>query len=276
MGVWIVDPDWYYHTAAVVGRASSRLAGAVGTAADGLSYGHFMAGNEAIGSAWGSKYDAAAKNTVEGATALSHAWSALAGRIYQAGVNHAWAEFTAGRGKLPPPANLPPRPPISQISSPSPPSVGDNGVGLTDVLPGLVEAVGAPVPNADMGKLSTTGAAWAPLGTALTEAVQSVIAQVRRPDPSLPDATAFYSKLTSLSGPGEALSTDAVESGSLTEQFALANYGMRAGIAEEIYPAAADVQMSVTVNIQVTKVTGAAGVAISKNGYQATSASFWS
>jgi hypothetical protein len=75
----------------------------------------------------------------------------------------------------------------------------------------------------------------------------------------LPDATAFYSKLTSLSGPGEALSTDAVESGSLTEQFALANYGMRAGIGEEIYPAAADVQMSVTVNIQVTKVTGAAG-----------------
>lgn len=261
MGVWIVDPNWYFHTAAVLGKASAQLASAVGTSSYVAVASHRMAGDDPVGTAWGTKYDAAAKSTIEGAAALSQAWSALAGRIYQAGVNHARAEFRAGNGKLPFPVNLPPPPPISQ-TKPAPPqtSVGNNGIGLTDVIPGLVAAVGEPVPNADTVKLSTVSSAWMPLATALQSTVGQVIAQVKPPDPSLPDATAFYSTAMSFNSSAAALSADATSLSQLSEAFSTATTGMRTGISDEIYATALELEGSAAVSILSSEVTGGSSV----------------
>ena len=156
MGVWVVDPDWYFTTAEALGRAASELAGAAGTITARADFASLhMAGNDSIGTAWGTKYDAGATNTVQGVSSLCRAWSALAGRIYKAGVNHAWADYHAGRGKLPTPANLPHEPAITQPTFTLQTSVGGNRIGIDEVMPGLLEAIGTETPNANTDKLGT-------------------------------------------------------------------------------------------------------------------------
>ncbi|MCV7100896.1 MULTISPECIES: hypothetical protein [Mycobacterium] len=259
--MWVVDTDWYFHTAAVLGRAASRLAGQAGivasTAASGANH---MAGNDDIGTAWGNKYDASASSTIQGVTALCSAWSALAGRVYQAGVNHAWAEFNAGHGRLPAPANLPPAPAVSQPSLTMPSSVGANGVGLTEILPGLTAAVGKEVPNADTSELDTSADAWGKFATSLKETVSDVINLVKRPDPSLPDATAFYQSIVSVTGPGDALGADAQSLSSLTRQFSAATTTMRQRIAAEVESTALQLEGSATVSILSSEVTGGGSI----------------
>jgi hypothetical protein len=259
MGVWIVEPDWYFSTAALLGNAGQQVASAAGIASAQLADTGMMAGTEDIGTSWGTKYDAGAGPTIEGAASLAQAWSAMAGRIYQAGVNHAWAEFLAGRGKLPAPVNLPPRPEISQITlSPPPTSIGSSGVGLTDILPGLVAAVGVPVPNGDTDRLTAASTAWTPLGNVLQKVVEEVINQIRRPDPSLPDATAFYDTVMSFNGPASSLASDATALGQLAESFSAATSAMRTGISNEVSAAAAEIGAKALVSIASTEVTGGA------------------
>lgn len=261
MAVWVVDPDWYFHTAAVLGQAASELAGAGGIVADHTSFASLhMAGDDPIGSGWGTKYDAAATNTVQGVAALSRAWSALAGRVYKAGVNHAWAEFNAGRGRLPTPVNLPHRPAISEPSLTTQSSVGGNGAGLTEILPGLIEAVGMPTPNAHTDKLSAAATAWEKFATTITETVDKVTHQVKRPDASLPDATAFYDSIVEVTAPGDALGADAMSLGSLTSGFSTATKTMRAEVVREVNLTALMLGGSAGATALATVVTG--GIAI--------------
>lgn len=131
MPTWVVDSDWYFLTAATLGRAGEKVAAAAGIVSGTSGWSDHMAGNDPIGTKWGTRYDSAARDALGGADALAQAWSSLAGRIYQAGVNHAWAEFRAGRRKVPVPAKLPPRPAVSEPSTSISGSVGGNGVGLT-------------------------------------------------------------------------------------------------------------------------------------------------
>jgi hypothetical protein len=260
MGVWVVDPDWYFHTAAVLGQAASELAGAGGTVADASTFAIHMAGDDPIGSGWGGKYDTAATNTVQGVAALSRAWSALAGRVYQAGVNHAWAEFRAGRGRLPSPANLPHRPAISQPSLSVQSSVGDNGTGLTDILPNLNEVVGVQAPNADTTKLDNAATAWSRLATTISQTVDKVTHGVKRPDPSLPDATVFYDTIVQVTAPGDALSADAQSLSSLSSNFSAATATLRQQISSEVNTTALLLGGSAAVSILATRVVGAASI----------------
>jgi hypothetical protein len=261
VGVWVVDPDWYFHTAAVLGQAASELAGAGGIVADHASFASLhMAGDDPIGAGWGGKYDAAATNTVQGVASLSRAWSALAGRVYQAGVNHAWAEFNAGRGRLPSPTNLPHRPAISLPNLSVQSSVGGNGAGLTEVLPGLTDAVGTETPNADTDKLGASASAWGRFGSTISQTVDKVIHQVKRPDPSLPDATAFYDTIVKVTAPGDALSADAQSLSSFASSFSTAASTMRQQISNEIYTTTLLLGGSAAVAILATRVTGTASI----------------
>ncbi len=261
MGVWVVDQDWYFHTAGILGRAASKVADAAGIASGtaSLATGN-MAGDDEIGKSWGGHYDTAASNTVQGVAALARAWSSLAGRVYQAGVNHAWAEFRAGRGKLPAPANLPPPPAVTELSLSLRSSIGANTDGLTDILPGLVDAVGKQTPNADTGKLDTSAKTWGQFGTTVSEAVGEVTEYVKRPDASLPDATAFYDTITSFGGPGSALGADALSLSGFTRNFSSATTVMREAIAREVEMTAYELEGSAAVSILSSEVTGGASL----------------
>ncbi len=257
MGVWVVDPDWYFTTAEVLGRAASELAGAAGTVSAVADFaGLHMAGNDPIGTGWGSTYDAGASATVQGVVALTKAWSALAGRIYQAGVNHAWVEFRNGRGRLPVPANLPPEPAITQLSLTMQTSVGGNGIGLDELLPGLLEMLGRETPNANTDKLHTAADAWSRFAAGITDAVDGVIRQTKRPDPSMPDAIAFYDSIIKVSAPGDALATDARALGSQTGGFSAGVSTMRQSIDRQVKFTALMLGGSGSVSIVASGVTG--------------------
>lgn len=265
MGVWIVDPDWYFHTAEVLGDASSRLASAVGTVADHAKWDTTkMAGNDSsVGAPWGSWYDRFSADTVEGAAMLAGAWSSLANRIYQAGVNHAWAEFRAGRGRLPTPANLPHRPAVTELPMPAlPSSVGDNGPGLEVVyLPGLDESLGGvEIPNADTDKLPLAAASWEAFAATINETVSEVTHQVRRPDPLLPDATAFYNTITSLGGPADALGADALSLSEAASTLSAGIVEMRANITNELRSMSLMHVLGAVVAAVATRVTARVSV----------------
>ncbi|OBB25092.1 hypothetical protein A5792_28875 [Mycolicibacterium peregrinum] len=265
MGVWVIDPDWYFQTAEVLGDASSQLASAVGTIADHAKWDTTkMAGNDSsVGAAWGSWYDKFSADTIEGTAMLATAWSSLANRIYQAGVNHAWAEFRAGRGRLPTPGNLPPRPSVNELPMPSlPTAVGDNGPGLHVVyLPGLDESLGGvEIPNADTDKLPIVAASWNAFAATITATVGEVTHRVRRPDPELPDATAFYNTITSLAGPADALGADAMSMSTLTDKFSSGVLKMRADITNELRAMSAMHVLGAVVAAAATRVSGTVSV----------------
>lgn len=270
MALWVVDPDWYFQTAAILSRAASKLATATGILADNAVLGtNNMAGNDPVGTGWGTRYDTLSADTVNGAASLSRACSALASRIYQAGVNHAWAEFEAGRSRLPSPSNLPPKPAISTPSNPSLASaVGDNGPGLAVSLPGLEEAVGSPVPNAETHALAETATSWTTFSQAISEAVDDVIHQVRRPDPSLPDASAFYESIAGLSAPGDALSADALSLSGLAQNFSAGVSSMRNSITVELYATAIMIGGVAAVAALGSRVAGSVSVGIGMKAAQ--------
>lgn len=258
MGTWVVDSDWYFLTAAILGRAGSKVAGAAGVVS-GASHGSgHMAGNDPVGTKWGSRYDSAARDALGGADSLAQAWSSLAGRVYQAGVNHAWAEFHAGRRKIPVPANLPPRPAISEPSSTISSSVGNNGVGLNDILPGLVEAVGKEAPNADTSGLDAASDMWQRFAATVGEAVGDVVNQVRRPDHNVPDATAFYEAITALNAPADAIADDGRSLGRLTRELSAATKTMRENTEKEVRSTAEWMGAAVAVSVLPSGVTGGA------------------
>jgi hypothetical protein len=93
-------------------------------------------------------------------------------------------------------------------------SLGGNGIGLDELLPGLLEMLGRQTPDT-----ATDIDAWNRFAAHLTDAVDGLIRQTTRPDPSLPDATAFYDSVIKVSAPGDALATDARALGSLTTGF---------------------------------------------------------
>lgn len=257
MGVWVVDPDWYFSTAATLGDAASDLASAAGLiSAQADTANRHMAGKDPVGTEWGTKYDVAAANTVKGVALLCKAWSGLAGRIYQAGVNHAWAEFRAGRGKLPAPANLPPKPAISQIEPTMETSVGGSYVGLQEALPGLLDYVGVEAPNADTDKLNNASDAWGRFDPAITDIVDSVTHRVQRPDPSLPDATAFYDTITKVNGYGSALASDARALSSQVSGFSTGVTTMRQQTQSTVNMTGFLLGGSATVAVLATRVSG--------------------
>ncbi|QRY48134.1 hypothetical protein JVX93_15910 [Mycolicibacterium boenickei] len=262
MGVWVVDPDWYFTTAEALGRAASELAGAAGTITARADFASLhMAGNDSIGTSWGTKYDAGATNTVQGVSSLCRAWSALAGRIYRAGVNHAWADYHAGRGKLPTPANLPHEPAITQPTFALQTSVGGNRIGIDEVMPGLLEAIGTETPNANTDKLGTATEAWTQFGTTISNNVDKIL-NLPRPDPSLPDATAFYDTIVRVSGPGEALATDAHAMSSQVSTFASGVSLMRQQTGDELYRTMFMVAGTGAISIVASAVTGGVSVRV--------------
>lgn len=258
MGLWVVDPNWYFSTAAVVGEAVTDLSLGVSTLRAELSGCNSMAGNDPYGTQWGGDYDAAMRAFMKDASLVAEAWSSLAGRVYQAGVNHEKAEWAAGRGgQMPTAANLPKPPPISEMVPVPPPSaVGYTGKGLEDVLPDLMDAIGVDVPNAHLNRLQKSGDALRGMNERITKALNKVSEQVKRPHPSLPDAMGFYDELMGLNAPVGALGTDATRLGEEAIHFRAATIGMRQGIQAEVASCAGDLGMSANPIIMTARVVG--------------------
>ncbi|PVA91848.1 hypothetical protein DDK01_17980 [Mycobacteroides abscessus] len=232
-----VEPDWFFYTAACLGQAASKLAVAVSRSSSdgGLMYSQKMAGNDARGSGWGTSYDAAAKTVLEGAASLAGAWSSMAQKVHQAGVNHQIYEWEAGRRGYPGPNAAPAQPPISSAVAHTPPSaVGDNGPGLDDFIPGLVEAVGEPCPNGDYEKLGRMAPAWTALGDAVNTSCSEWIAKIHRPDASMVDAVALYDTIMKLNEPANAIAGDAMKLASFTSTFGTAIHTFREQSAKAI------------------------------------------
>lgn len=261
MGVWIVDPDWYFSTAATVGSAAEDVATQMGIAENVLSFQtQTMAGDDPIGTAWGKKYDAAALEMLYGVRLLCTAWSGLAMRLYEAGENHAWAEFEAGRRIIPGPQNLPQKPPVREPAIGTPPSsVGNNGSGLDEVLPGLKSLVGRDVPNGDTEELGEAATALAELSQMIITTCQSVIHQVGRPPADLPDASAFYTSIMSITAPADAAAVDALTLAAHCETFSTALTTMRENIQTQIDITSAQISAYVTAGIIIIIATRMAG-----------------
>jgi hypothetical protein len=139
-------------------------------------------------------------------------------------------------------------------------SVGGNGAGLTDILPNLNEAVGAETPNADTAKLDNAATAWSRLATTISQTADKVTHGVKRPDPSLPDATAFYDTIVQVTAPGDALSADAQSLSSFSSSFSAATGTMRQQISSEVNTTALLLGGSAAVSILATRVVGAASI----------------
>lgn len=260
-----VEPDWFFYTAACLGQAASSLAGAVSSATSdgGLLYSQKMAGNDPRGSGWGAPYDASAKTVLHGAASLASAWSAMAQKVHQAGVNHQFAEWKAGRRGYPGPNSAPPKPPISSSVASTPPSaVGDNGPGLDDFIPGLVDAVGEPCPNGDYEKLGRMAPAWTALGNAVSRSSSEWIAKIHRPDPSMTDAMPFYDAIMKLNEPANAIAGDAMSLASFTSNFGTAIHTFREASAKAIDDLVLVIGVIGAAAILGTRIAGKKAVAI--------------
>lgn len=260
-----VEPEWFFHTAACLGQAASNLASALSTATGdgGLTYSQKMAGNDPKGSGWGTPYDASAKTVLHGAASLASAWSTTAQKVHQAGVNHQFFEWEAGRRGYPGPHSAPPKPPISSAVANIPPSaVGDNGPGLDDFIPGLVEAVGEPCPNGDYEKLGRMAPAWTALGAAVNRSSSEWIAKIHRPDPSMVDAVALYDEILKLNEPAIAIAGDAMKLASFTSTFGTAIHTFRDQSAKAIDDLVLIIGVIGAAAVVGTRIAGTKAIAI--------------
>ena len=149
-------------------------------------------------------------------------------------------------------------------------SIGDNGPGLQVALYGLESAVGKPVPNADHYGLSQTAESWSTFSSTIHEAVSDVSHGVRRPDPELSDATKFYDSITSLSGPGDALGSDAQSLSSLTAMFSTGVVEMRRNIEKQLLWTALLLDGVALVVAGATTVSGGVSIGAATRGVRGT------
>jgi len=163
------------------------------------------------------------------------------------------------------PVNLPPRPAISEPASTISSSVGGSGPGLTEILPGLLEAVGEQAPNADTTALDAASDMWQKFAVTVNDAVCDVVNQIRRPDREMPDATAFYAAIGDVNGPADAVVADARSLSSLTRDFSSSVTTMRQQVAGEVNRAALFIGGTASVSVLSSEVTG--GVSLRAEAY---------
>ncbi|MEV4157710.1 hypothetical protein AB0J48_32280 [Nocardia salmonicida] len=138
-----------------------------------------MAGNdEKVGQEWGKQWDEAINRLIPAACQLADAYGAISKRAYFAGVNQMYVEWYAGGrlGEIPaPPAapqNTEQRVPYGNFKT----SIGQpSGDPLRDVpVPGLIEQIGVPLPNANDVNLKYVGEAMKSLALAIREQTDAV------------------------------------------------------------------------------------------------------
>lgn len=160
-----VDPETFY----AAGRQLVMQAGSLFRAFDvglkSLAETGAMAGSDDDGTAWAKSYDARANEVLDAVNDLTAAMTNYAGVTFQAGFNHAIAEYNATIGdKVPPPVRPPEPTPTAGVLS-VPPAAGGPGEGLVDYAIGLVEHIGVPVPDGDTGKLDKAAQVWSVLAS---------------------------------------------------------------------------------------------------------------
>lgn len=116
-----------------------------------------MAGSDVAGKQWGTEYDEAAKDIIEGINSTTAALVSFSARLKQTAYN--WGETDGLQGTLPGEERANEGTPTTVQAGAPPSSIGDSGSGLQGVID-LVGEVGIPIPNGDTGKLETAQAAW--------------------------------------------------------------------------------------------------------------------
>jgi hypothetical protein len=160
-----VDAQTFYDTGRLLSGLSGSLYRVFGTAVSGLAATASMAGSDDDGRAWAASYDERARDILGGVNDLTAALDNYAGVMFQAGFNHAIAEYNSGSGGGPPVKPAEPTSTAGVVTAP--PSAGGPGEGLLDSALGLVEQIGVPVPDGDTAKLETAAVTWSTFATVL-------------------------------------------------------------------------------------------------------------
>jgi len=152
-----VDAETFYDVGRLLSGLSGSLYRVFGLAVTRLAVTGSMAGSDDDGRAWAASYDERARDILGGVNDLTAALDNYAGVMFQAGFNHAIAEYNSGSGGAPPVKPAEPTSTAGVVMAP--PSAGGPGEGLVDSALGLVEQIGIPVPDGDTAKLEAAATA---------------------------------------------------------------------------------------------------------------------
>jgi Colicin D len=159
-----VDPVTFYAVGKGLFEKAGKLYDAFTVNVSILGGTGSMAGIDDAGRAWATSYDERVKEVLGAVNDLTKALENYGGVVMQAGYNHAVAEHNATPGNQGPAPAMPAEPASTAGVLSAPPSAGGPGRGLVDAI-GLMQQVGAPVPDGDTDKVSTAADAWDRLAT---------------------------------------------------------------------------------------------------------------
>jgi hypothetical protein len=159
-----VDSETFYAVGKGLFKKAGKLYDAFNVNVNILGGTGSMAGTDDAGKAWATSYDERVKEVLGAVNDLTKALENYGGVVIQAGYNHAVAEHNATPGNQGPAPAMPPEPASTAGVLSAPPSAGGPGRGLVDAV-GLMQQVGAPVPDGDTDKVSKAADAWDRLAT---------------------------------------------------------------------------------------------------------------
>jgi hypothetical protein len=154
-----VDSETFYAVGKGLFKKAGKLYDAFNVNVNILGGTGSMAGTDDAGKAWATSYDERVKEVLGAVNDLTKALENYGGVVIQAGYNHAVAEHNATPGNQGPAPAMPPEPASTAGVLSAPPSAGGPGRGLVDAV-GLMQQVGAPVPDGDTDKVSKAADAW--------------------------------------------------------------------------------------------------------------------
>lgn len=176
MTILDLDPQTFYDAGDKCNEAANFLGLIISSSVTGLHDGDSMAGSDESGKEWARSYDEQAQLVVDSILAAQSALGNYCGILYQAGANHASANWNSDINNGEP--ESPPTPPLffPVCYAPLPSSKGGSGIGLVDDTLGLAAEVGIPIPDADTSKLESVGRTWKNIsdGSSLNDALTSL------------------------------------------------------------------------------------------------------
>lgn len=252
-----VDPETFY----AAGRQLFDLAGSLYRAfhagVTALGQTTAMAGSDDDGTAWARSYDTRVHEVLGAVNELTVAMENYGGVMFQAGYNHAIAEYNATVGHKGPPPVRPTEPASTAGVLTAPPSAGGPGQGLLDNALGLVEQLGVPVPDGDTGKLDKAAQTWAVMATVhqTTAVVDALGSSAERfADTSTPEVDYIATDLRELHDVSSAILTGCGELSQSCRDYRSALDELRTNIS--------DILEDLTVELAVTAVIGIAAAFI--------------
>jgi hypothetical protein len=258
-----VDPETFYRVGRLLSGLSGSLYRVFGTTVTRLAGTASMAGSDGDGRAWAASYDARARDILDGVNDLTAAMDNYAGVMFQAGFNHAIAEYNSGSGGAPPVKPAEPASTAGVVMAP--PSAGGPGEGLVDSALGLVEQIGIPVPDGDTAKLESAATTWSTLATVMhttgTVALLGSAAQAFA-DTKTAEVDLIANDLTELHGALEAILAACTELGRACTDYRKALDDLRTELSNLLKDLASEIAATAVIGVAASFISFGATVAV--------------